>query len=181
MGRESIKEVVSINVSACFSVLPLFISLVCPCCKVFHYKSIFEHLSLASLEAFENKNQWPARRWGTFLSTAMYTRYSGLCLALISWAEAELLPRQDEGCAAIPAVTVAPHVVEYPLHISTYISANTVINIDGNGNNITINNAPTTLDLLTTGTAQSSATITASGLSGTQTSSGSSASGSTET
>ena len=93
----------------------------------------------------------------------------------MTWAEASLLPRQAEACVAAPAVTVAPHVVEYPLYISTYVSANTVINIDGNGNNITINNAPTTLNLLTTGTALSSATIGGGGPSGAQTSSGSSA------
>ena len=95
----------------------------------------------------------------------MYTRYYGISLTLMAVAEAGLLARQTQSCPAVPAVTVAPYVVEYPLYINTYISANTVINIDRNGNNITINNAPTSLDLLTTGTSAGLAIITpASGL-----------------
>lgn len=90
----------------------------------------------------------------------MYTKYVGICLTWMTLAEAGLLARQTQSCPDIPAVTVAPYVVEYPLYINTYIAANTIIDIDGNGNNITINNAPTSLGLLTTGTSAGVATIT---------------------
>jgi len=52
-----------------------------------------------------------------------------------------------------PVCTVQPYVVEYPVHIDTYIAANTAIIING-GVTININNAPTTLvtDVIATST-----------------------------
>jgi len=52
-----------------------------------------------------------------------------------------------------PVCTVQPYVVEYPVHIDTYISADTAIIING-GVTININNAPTTLvtDVIATST-----------------------------
>lgn len=50
---------------------------------------------------------------------------------------------------------ISPHlptVIEYPVSINTYLSHNATLIING-GIHITINNAPTSLDLITTGTS----------------------------
>lgn len=48
----------------------------------------------------------------------------------------------------------------FPLYVSTWISANTVINIDGSNDAITINNAPTTVATLVNGTRTAITMIT---------------------
>ncbi|KAL3419135.1 hypothetical protein PVAG01_09357 [Phlyctema vagabunda] len=57
------------------------------------------------------------------------------------------------GSAAAPVIVyVSTNVVSYPVFINTYISANTIINING-GVTININNAPTFLSTVVTATA----------------------------
>ena len=62
-------------------------------------------------------------------------------------AFAALTAAQNLNICPTNPVTVYPTAVVYPLAISTYISAATVFNINGNAN-ITINNAPTTIQTI---------------------------------
>ena len=82
-------------------------------------------------------------------------KYSLSALALAGLGAAQSV------CPGVATVTVVPNAVEYPLEISTYISANTVINVNGNNDNIIINNAPTNLVTTVTGTSTVFSTVTA--------------------
>lgn len=80
-------------------------------------------------------------------------KYSLSALALAGMGAAQ------SACPGVATVTVVPNAVEYPIEISTYISANTVINVNGNNDNIIINNAPTSLVTTVTGTSTTFSTV----------------------
>ncbi|RDW73949.1 hypothetical protein BP5796_07391 [Coleophoma crateriformis] len=73
--------------------------------------------------------------------------------------------RRQEACTpasgGIVQVYISTTVVTYPVHVSTYVAANKVINING-GVTINVNNAPTMIDttVTATGTETISSTIT---------------------
>ena len=88
-------------------------------------------------------------------SKMKYSIASGLALVALAAAQS------TTDCPATTAtVTVVPTAVAYPVYISTYIAANTVININGDVY-ITVNNAPTTLVTTTTATSTVFSTVTA--------------------
>lgn len=69
---------------------------------------------------------------------------------LASWVAADFCP---------DVVTVAPTVAEFPIYISTFVAADTVINVNGNAN-ITINNGPTNFITTLVGTSTIFDTVT---------------------
>jgi hypothetical protein len=70
---------------------------------------------------------------------------------------AALTPFEECLAAEIAQVYIETQVINYPIYINTFIESNTIINING-GITINVNNAPT--QLVTTVTANTTATVT---------------------
>ncbi|RDW77109.1 hypothetical protein BP6252_05162 [Coleophoma cylindrospora] len=74
--------------------------------------------------------------------------------SLLSISQATALERRLDYCVDPTIVHIKTYEISYPVFINTYISANTIINING-GVTININNAPTYISTVVTGTVNS--------------------------
>ncbi|RDW64139.1 hypothetical protein BP5796_10641 [Coleophoma crateriformis] len=82
--------------------------------------------------------------------------------SLLRFSQATALQRRLDYCVDPTVVFIKTYEISYPVFINTYISANTIINING-GVTININNAPTYISTVVTGITNSTvyATTTA--------------------
>lgn len=96
------------------------------------------------------------------LASAILVKAQGLALGddLADLALADL----DDSCPpgySKDQVYVGTHHIVYPVLVNSYFQANTIININGDGNQITISNAPTNFSSIFTVTTTSTVTSTA--------------------